>query len=319
MAGTRDYHLAVLFILLDVLFWGFSFISTKVVLSQIPPISIALFRQIIAVMTLIILLTLTGTKLKIARRDAGYIVLASFFGIVMYFVLENTGLLYTTASNASMIVASLPIFTIFAEALLFRLRVTGGMILCLILSTIGVALVVTVDGRLDLSSLRLWGNLLVMGAIISWVIYTILNRRLSESYPSLTLTTFQSAASIILFIPLVIPEMGRWPAASEISLYSIRQSALPWGLLLRLCLRILHLCLKKAGTDSRLRLFEPHSSGDGDLRPSPLAGYPFLDAGPGHGTDNDCDILPEPAHEGNENSDLKERNQKANPPNVRSV
>lgn len=218
MAGTRDYHLAVLFILLDVLFWGFSFISTKVVLSQIPPISIALFRQIIAVMTLIILLTLTGTKLKIARRDAGYIVLASFFGIVMYFVLENTGLLYTTASNASMIVASLPIFTIFAEALLFRLRVTGGMILCLILSTIGVALVVTVDGRLDLSSLRLWGNLLVMGAIISWVIYTILNRRLSESYPSLTLTTFQSAASIILFIPLVIPEMGRWPAASEITL-----------------------------------------------------------------------------------------------------
>ena len=218
MAGARDYHLAVLFILLDVLFWGFSFISTKVVLSQIPPISIALFRQIIAVMTLIILLTLTGTKLKIARKDAGYIVLASFFGIVMYFVLENTGLLYTTASNASMIVASLPIFTIFAEALLFRLRVTGGMILCLILSTIGVALVVTVDGRLDLSSLRLWGNLLVMGAIISWVIYTILNRRLSESYSSLTLTTLQSAASIILFIPLVIPEMGRWPEASEISL-----------------------------------------------------------------------------------------------------
>lgn len=218
MAGARDYHLAVLFILLDVLFWGFSFISTKVVLSQIPPISIALFRQIIAVMTLIILLTLTGTKLKIARKDAGYIVLASFFGIVMYFVLENTGLLYTTASNASMIVASLPIFTIFAEALLFRLKVTGGMILCLILSTIGVAMVVTVDGRLDLSSLRLWGNLLVMGAIISWVIYTILNRRLSESYSSLTLTTLQSAASIILFIPLVIPEMGRWPAASEITL-----------------------------------------------------------------------------------------------------
>jgi len=58
----------------------------------------------------------------------------------------------------------------------------------------------------------------VMGAIISWVIYTILNQRLSESYPSLTLITFQSAASIILFIPLVIPEISRWPAASEISL-----------------------------------------------------------------------------------------------------
>jgi len=218
MTGQKEFRLAFLFIILDVLFWGFSFISTRVVLSEIPPISIALFRQIIALMTLIFILALTGKELKIMRKDAFHIVLASFFGIVMYFVLENTGLLYTTASNASMIVASLPIFTLLAEALLFRLRVTGGMIICLILSTIGVALVVTIDGRLDLSSLRLWGNLLVMGAIISWVIYTILNQRLSESYPSLTLITFQSAASIILFIPLVIPEISRWPAASEISL-----------------------------------------------------------------------------------------------------
>ncbi len=218
MAGNREYRLAVLLIILDVLFWGFSFIATKVVLSQIPPISIALFRQIIAMITLIILLILTKSQFKIARRDGGYIVLASFFGIVMYFVLENTGLLYTTASNASMIVATLPIFTLLAEALLYKLKVTGGMVICLILSTIGVVLVVTVDGRLDLSSLRLWGNLLVMGAIISWVIYSILNRRLSESYPSLTLTALQSAASIIIFVPLAIPEMGRWPAVSEITL-----------------------------------------------------------------------------------------------------
>ncbi len=218
MAEDRGYQLAVLFIILAVLFWGFSFISTKVVLSQIPPISIALFRQIIATITLIILLSLTRTQLNVEKKDAGYIVLASLFGIVMYFVLENTGLQYTTASNASMIVASLPIFTLFAEALLYKLKVTRGMILCLLLSTIGVALVVTVDGRLDLSSARLLGNLLVMGAIISWVIYSILNRRISAHYPSLSLTALQSAASIALYIPLVIPEMRRWPAPSEITL-----------------------------------------------------------------------------------------------------
>ena len=92
------------------------------------------------------------------------------------------------------------------------------MVLCLILSTIGVALVVTVDGRVDLSSARFFGNLLVMGAIVCWVFYTLLNRRLSENYPSLTLTALQSTFSIFLLIPFILPEIERWPAVSEISL-----------------------------------------------------------------------------------------------------
>ena len=217
IAGHRDFQLAMLFIILDVLFWGFSFISTKVVLSQIPPISIAFFRQFIAATTLIFLVLYTRTPLRIARRDLGNIGAASFFGIVMYFIFENSGLQYTTASNASMIVAALPIFTLFGETMFFKLKVTWKMILSLMLSMIGVVLVVTVNGKVDLSSARFFGNLLVMGAIICWVIYTILNRNLSDRYRSLTIITYQSLVSIFLFIPFVIPEMKRWPAVSELS------------------------------------------------------------------------------------------------------
>jgi drug/metabolite transporter (DMT)-like permease len=218
IAGHKDFQLAVLFIILDVLFWGFSFISTKVVLSQIPPVSIAFFRQFIAATTLILLVLYTRTQFRIALRDMGNIVAASFFGIVMYSVFENSGLQYTTASNASMIVAALPIFTLFGETMFFKLKVTWKMILSLILSMIGVVLVVTVNGKVDLSSARFFGNLLVMGAIICWVIYTILNRNLSDRYRSLTIITYQSLVSIFLFIPFVIPEMKRWPAVSELSI-----------------------------------------------------------------------------------------------------
>jgi drug/metabolite transporter (DMT)-like permease len=217
-SGHRDFQLAVLFIILDVLFWGFSFISTKVVLSQIPPISIAFFRQLIAATTLVLLVLYTRTPFGIARKDLGNIVAASFFGIVMYFVFENSGLQYTTASNASMIVASLPIFTLFGETMFFKLKVTWKMIFSLILSMIGVVLVVTVNGKVDLSSARFFGNLLVMGAIICWVIYTILNRRLSDKYRSLAITTYQSMISIFLFLPFIVPEMKRWPAASNLSM-----------------------------------------------------------------------------------------------------
>ncbi len=217
LAGQREFQLAVLFIILDVLFWGFSFISTKVVLTQIPPVSVAFFRQFIAAATLIFLVLYTRTPLRIALKDMGNIVAASFFGIVMYFVFENSGLQYTTASNASMIVAALPIFTLFGETVFFKLKVTWKMILSLILSVIGVVLVVTVNRNVDLSSARFFGNLLVMGAIVCWVVYTILNRNLSDKYRSLTIITHQSLVSIFLFIPFVIPEMKRWPAVSELS------------------------------------------------------------------------------------------------------
>ena len=49
------------------------------------------------------------------------------------------------------------------------------MAVCILLSIVGVYLVVTVDGRLDFSSARFYGNLLMMGSMICWVVYTFLN------------------------------------------------------------------------------------------------------------------------------------------------
>lgn len=148
---NQEYYLALLFIILAVLFWGFSYISTKIVLTQIPPISIALFRQIIAVLILIPGVIWTKTLPKASLNNVGFIIAASCFGIVLYFILENNGLQFTTASNASMIVSAVPIFTMLSEALFFKLKVSWKMVLCLVSSVFGVYIVATVNGRLDFS------------------------------------------------------------------------------------------------------------------------------------------------------------------------
>ncbi len=119
--NTKENYLALLFIILAVLFWGYSFISTKIVLTQIPPVSIAFFRQIIATLVLIPMALYTRCMPKMALHDLILATCGGFFGIVMYFVFENSGLQYTTASNASMIVSALPVFTLICEAILFRL------------------------------------------------------------------------------------------------------------------------------------------------------------------------------------------------------
>lgn len=214
---NKERYLALLFMILAVLFWGYSFISTKIVLTQIPPVSIAFFRQIIATAVLIPLALYARCLPKMAFHDLLIAAVAGLFGMALYFVFENTGLQYTTASNASMIVSALPIFTLISEALFFRLKVSWKMVVCLVISMIGVSLVVTVNGRLDFASARLFGNLLIMSAMVCWVVYTILNKRLDKRYPSITVTTYQSLTSIFLYIPFIIPEMNRWGELGSLS------------------------------------------------------------------------------------------------------
>jgi drug/metabolite transporter (DMT)-like permease len=208
--ARREQTVAIGALLLSVAFWGYSFISTKIVLSEIPPASVAFFRQIIAFFTLLIWLIPTKKFPRVGLRDLFQIALAAFFGIVLYFICENTGLQFTGASTASMIVSAVPVLTLFSEALFYKSKISARMVVCILLSVLGVYLVISDNGALDLSSSSFLGNLLVMGAMIAWVIYTMLNKKLSERFSSIALTAYQSLTSIFLFLPFVVSEMGSW-------------------------------------------------------------------------------------------------------------
>ncbi len=211
---TKEYYLALLFIILSVIFWGVSFISTKVLLLEIPPSSIAFFRQLVALVPLTAFMLYKGSFIKVPRYHIRLLALSGLFGIVLYFFFENMGLKFTSASNASMIVASVPIFTLASEALFFKLKIRPTMIVCLILSIIGVYFVISINGRLDFSSSTFLGNMLVIGAMVCWVIYTIQSRSLSEDYSGIIITTYQTIASVFLFIPFIIPEIRYWQKIS---------------------------------------------------------------------------------------------------------
>jgi uncharacterized membrane protein len=111
---------------LTVVFWGLSIISTKVVLAQIPPVSIAFFRYSIATAILIPLALLTHSLPKITLKDLGTLLITSLLGIVLYFIFENNALQYTTASNASMLVAAMPLFAVIIEALRTKDKLEDG-------------------------------------------------------------------------------------------------------------------------------------------------------------------------------------------------
>jgi len=213
--------LGILSVLFSVFVWGISFVSTKVVLAEFPPVSIAFLRQFVALIPLFVLCFLKKENLKIERNEVLRFILAAFFGIVLYFVFENNGLTLTTASNASMLVAAIPIFVLIVESIAQRKRISVPSLLCIIASVSGVYLVVFEGGLPDFSSGTFLGNLLIFGAMFSWIVYTFISDRLGKKYSSLKMTTIQTIISIPLFFPFVAGELGSWRVPSLTSILNL--------------------------------------------------------------------------------------------------
>ncbi len=207
---SRQKLLANLAMLLVVVFWGVSFISIKIAVSEIPPVTMALIRFAIASGLLLLLLNKIEPEAKIDARDIPRLVLGGILGITLYFYCENIGVKLSTAVNASLIVSTVPIIAISLDVLFFHGRVSGLKILGIGLAVIGTYLAVTANGKLELNSGNFLGNMLMVGAMLSWSFYTLINKSLQEKYTGVFLTTWQTVFGTLCLIPLSLVEYKEW-------------------------------------------------------------------------------------------------------------
>jgi len=100
--------------------WGLTFLSTKVAVREMGPMSLALSRFVIAVVTLIPIVAATKTSLRIERRDILRLAAAGFLGITLYFLFENNGIMRLSASESSIIVGTIPVLTLLIEIFVYK-------------------------------------------------------------------------------------------------------------------------------------------------------------------------------------------------------
>ena len=134
-------------------------------------------------------------------------VLLGISGGSIYFFTENAAMLYTTATNTSLIVCSCPLFAMLLIALAYhqteqftRLQVIGSLLACL-----GMAVVV-LNGRfvLHLSPL---GDMLAFGACLCWAVYSLLMKSVTNRYSTFFITRKVFFYGLLTIIPyfLVFP------------------------------------------------------------------------------------------------------------------
>jgi drug/metabolite transporter (DMT)-like permease len=197
---TMSVQSAYVRLVMATMLWGGTFVAGRLLAGHVDPPLAAWLRFLLASLTLLIWLRVDHGHLpRINARQAVAVSLLGLSGIFAYNLLFFEGLETVEAGRAALIVALNPIVITLASAAWFGERLSLRQAMGALLS-LGGAL--TVIARGDLVALLQQGvgrgELLLLGCVLSWVVYTLIGKRLLRRLPPLVAVTYASVAGCLL-------------------------------------------------------------------------------------------------------------------------
>ena len=201
--GLRKRRLfAYLLLVIAVASWGVNWAVARAVTHEVTPFALVFWRWLLA--GLILLPFAAGHAWRDAATAAAHWKWLVFFGIsgaAAFPMLGYLGLQYTTAINASLLNTSAPLFMIPAAWLIRGDTVGRWQLAGLPLSLAGALVIVSAGDFTTLATFSFNpGDLLVMGAIVLWALYTVLLDRRPRMHP-LSFLLFSIAAAVAFSAP----------------------------------------------------------------------------------------------------------------------
>lgn len=164
--------------LLACLFWAGAFITGKWAIQEVNPITLTFLRFGVALPFIFAILWKWEPHNLVPKKEQWPPLIAlGLIGTLGYHALFFTALNYTTAINASLIGSSLPSITAILGILLGIEKIRPSRLLGISIAFLGIIAIIT-DG--DIAVLKTLafnqGDLLMLSAVLSWAIYTLLSR-----------------------------------------------------------------------------------------------------------------------------------------------
>jgi drug/metabolite transporter (DMT)-like permease len=198
----RESTLTYYYLTIAMICWGLSFVWYKQALQNFPPLSLVLARLVIS-FPLILVAALSMKRLKrVSKADISLFFILAFFEPLLYFLGESFGMQYVSSTTASIIIATIPLFTSIAAYFFLSEKLSANNYLGMIVSFAGVLFVVFSD-RNGLGT-TLKGILLMLLAVFSAIGYGFMIKKIAGKYNSLTIVTVQNMIGAIYFLPLFL-------------------------------------------------------------------------------------------------------------------
>jgi drug/metabolite transporter (DMT)-like permease len=189
-----------MFAVLSMLFWGLSFVWFKIVVKWYEPVTIIFLRLVISSFLLLAFTLVTRSWQKIQHKHLKYFLLLSFAQPFCYFLGESFGLKLVSSTIASVIIATIPLFSPFAAYFMIRERVTLPVVIGIVFSFGGILLMLL---NPDLSmNASPKGVLLLFFAVFAAIAYSIIIRKISHEYNPVTIITYQNLIGALYFFPI---------------------------------------------------------------------------------------------------------------------
>ena len=184
--------------------WGVTFVNTRMLLTEFSALEILLLRFALAWGTLALIGLVQRKRCGWQGHNEALFAVMGLTGVFVYQFLENCAIYYTNASNVAILVSFGPIVT----ALMARLALNDRslslrLVLGSLVSIAGVVLV-AVNGAVNFH-LRPLGDLMALGAMVSWGAYSILVGKVNAlDVPPLVAVRKSFGWALVMMLPLAI-------------------------------------------------------------------------------------------------------------------
>ncbi len=188
--------------LLAVVIWGASPVAAKIAVNDLPVMAVAVLRTVLGGLAALPVALVMRVPLPKARDQKIVLALSGFCGFVAFPILFTTGVQLTSANHASMILASLPIFTGAIAMAWDRKKPLGFWWIGCAIALVGELVLISAIDAGPVNPPSLAGDLLVLASNVFASLGYVAGGRLQRAgYPS-TGTTFWG---VVIFAVVLIP------------------------------------------------------------------------------------------------------------------
>jgi drug/metabolite transporter (DMT)-like permease len=185
-------------------FWGASSIATKEMLLQLSAVEIVTVRFAIALVAVfLIALVFDRESLRISVSDMPVLIFLSVAGVSLQFILQVTALVYTTATNFSLLFNLSAFFIMLFGMAFLGERLDKKHLAGAGIAFAGVGLIVT-GGSLDFAAAHLPGDLIGLASAALFGVYTVAAKRASRQLRPLTILVYTFFFGVLGLLPVYV-------------------------------------------------------------------------------------------------------------------
>ena len=198
---------------------GFSFIFLKIGLRFAGAMDLMAHRFTAATISLVLLWIFGLIKIPpFSRKKAKSLFILSLFYPLLFFTLQTFGMEHSTASEAGIIFATVPVITLLAARIFLKEKTTILQKIGITLSIAGILFIIYNTGNLS-GETTLKGVLLLLLSVLSVIAYYVLGKKISANFSAMEITVWMTILAFLVF--------NAWSITSHIQSNTLSQFYAP--------------------------------------------------------------------------------------------